>query len=238
MRFNRLPFLLLLAITSACSPLIHRRETIRMSSPTPPESLTLLSLGDSYTIGESVAPADRWPVQLARLLREQGYSVAEPRIIAQTGWTTGDLAAAIQEGELEPPYDIVTLLIGVNNQYRGYSLEDYQREFANLLEQAIAFAGGDSGRVFVLSIPDWSVTPFAFGRDRAAIAAAIDAFNAINRELADSRGVHYVDVTPISRQAIEDEALLAPDGLHPSAKMYAEWARLALPDVLQALRSR
>ncbi|HEU0013481.1 MAG TPA: GDSL-type esterase/lipase family protein, partial [Longimicrobium sp.] len=137
--------------------------------------MRFLALGDSYTIGEAVAEAERWPVRLAALLRERGMDVADPEIIARTGWTTDELSAAIDERDPQGPYALVSLLIGVNNQYRGRSADEYRGEFAALLRRAIAFAGGDAGRVIVLSIPDWGVTPFAEGRDRAAIAAEIDA---------------------------------------------------------------
>jgi lysophospholipase L1-like esterase len=196
-----------------------------------------LALGDSYTVGESVPAEQRWPVQLAGLLGEAGYDVGEPRSVARTGWTTGELQAAIEKEDLAQTYDLVSLLIGVNNQYRGYSLETYRAEFARLLEQAITFAGGDPLRVLVLSIPDWSVTPYAEGRDRESIAAAIDAFNRANREETEKQGASYIDVTPTSRQAAQDLSLIAPDGLHPSGKMYAEWAKLALPAALQALKA-
>jgi lysophospholipase L1-like esterase len=191
--------------------------------------MRFLALGDSYTIGEGVAPAERWPVQLAALLRAAGLHVADPTLVAVTGWTTDELWSGIDRANLAGPFDLVSLLIGVNNQYRGWDLGQYREQFAALLGRAIGFAGGEPGRVLALSIPDWSVTPFAASRDRAAIAAAIDRFNAVNRAEAVRAGVSYVDVTPISRRAAADPSLLAGDGLHPSGKMYAEWARLALP---------
>ncbi len=204
--------------------------------PTPTimeREMRFLALGDSYTIGESVAEAERWPVQLAARLQEQGVRIAAPEIIAKTGWTTDELAAGIEAAQPEGPYDLVSLLIGVNNQYRGRSQEEYQAQFADLLQQAIAFAGNDPARVMVLSIPDWGVTPFAARQDAAAIAAEIDAFNAINRAEAEKAGVWYVDVTAVSRQATTDPSLIADDGLHPSGKMYAAWVELALPVVMQ-----
>jgi lysophospholipase L1-like esterase len=176
-----------------------------------------LALGDSYTIGESVAEAERFPVQLAR---ELGY--AEPQIIARTGWTTDELNAAIDEANPQGPFDLVSLLIGVNNQYRGRSADEYRTQFTALLGRAIGFAGGDARKVVVVSIPDWGVTPFAEGRDRAQIAREIDQFNAINREEAIRAGARYVDITPISRG--NDAALVATDKLHPSGKQYTEWA--------------
>lgn len=199
--------------------------------------MRFLALGDSYTIGEGVAETERWPAQLARRLRDVGIEVRELTVIAQTGWTTAELSAAIAREKPVGPYDLVTLLIGVNNQYRGLSREEYQQDFSALLDQAIAFAGGDPDRVIVLSIPDWGVTPFAAEQNRAAgaVRAEIDAFNAINREEARLRGVHYLDVTAISRKAGNDSSWLAEDGLHLSAKMYARWAELVL-DVIRDWR--
>lgn len=191
--------------------------------------MRFLALGDSYTIGESVQPVERWPVQLAALLRKEGIAIDEPHIIATTGWTTDELSAGIDRAAPRGAFDLVSLLIGVNNQYRGRDLGEYQAQFETLLERAIKLAGGQARRVLVLSIPDWGVTPFAGGGDRAAIGRAIDEFNAANAGAARRSGAHYVDVTPISRQAAADAALIAGDGLHPSRKMYAEWARLALP---------
>lgn len=197
--------------------------------------MRFLALGDSYTIGESVHPVERWPIQLAATLRAQGFNIDEPFIIATTGWTTDELSAGIDRADPQGAYELVSLLIGVNNQYRGRGLDEYRRQFVALLQRAAAFAGGKPGRLLVLSIPDWGVTPFAAGHDRAAIAVAIDAFNIVNREEAERLGAHYVDVTPFSRTAAADPTLIAADGLHPSGKMYAEWARLALPAAREAL---
>lgn len=200
--------------------------------------MRFLALGDSYTIGESVAPEERWPAQLVTLVRAQAVPLGDPTLIATTGWTTDELAAGIDHASLQGTYDLVSLLIGVNNQYRGRGEEEYRQQFAALLQRAIAFAGGEPARVLVLSIPDWGVTPFAHnsGRRPAAIAAEIDAFNAVNRVEAERAGAHYIDVTPVSRQAANDLSLIADDGLHPSGQMYAEWAMLALPVVLRTLR--
>jgi lysophospholipase L1-like esterase len=198
--------------------------------------MRFLALGDSYTIGESVPPADRWPVQLAARLRGGGLPVDDPLIIATTGWTTDELMAGIDQANPGGAYDLVSLLIGVNNQYRGRDPEEYRQQFMALLNRAIAFAGGSPSRVIVLSIPDWGVTPFAAGRDRVEVARAIDRFNAINREEAARLGANYVDVTPISRRAADDPALIAEDGLHPSGKMYADWAELAFPVAREALK--
>lgn len=194
-----------------------------------------LALGDSYTIGESVPEGDRWPNQLARMLESEGIP-SEVKIIARTGWTTDELWQGIQAGEIDPPYDLVSLLIGVNNQYRGYDVQDYREQFVFLLKQATEYAGGDPNRVIVLSIPDWGVTPFAAGRDREQIAREIDMFNTVNQEESQKAGVHYVDITPISRDAAEDTTLIAADGLHPSGKMYALWAEKVLPTVGEILK--
>jgi lysophospholipase L1-like esterase len=179
-----------------------------------------LALGDSYTIGEGVPEQGRWPVQLAERM---GW--ATPTIIARTGWSTDELAAAIDRAELTPPYAQVSLLIGVNNQYRGRTVANYRAEFDRLLERALALAGDERGRVFVVSIPDWGVTAFAArdGRGRARIGAEIDAFNAAAREICARRGVRYIDITPTSRERGGSTEMLAADGLHPSAAMYARW---------------
>jgi lysophospholipase L1-like esterase len=187
-----------------------------------PARTRYLALGDSYTIGESVPASERFPVQLARQL-----GIGEPQIIAKTGWTTDELNAAIDAANPQGPFDLVTLLIGVNNQYRGRDAEQYRGEFAALLQRAIGFAGGDAKKVIVVSIPDWGVTPFAEGRDRAKIAAEIDRYNAINREEAQRAGAKYVDITPISRGS--DPSLVAADGLHPSGAQYALWVQAISP---------
>ena len=200
------------------------------------DKLKYLALGDSYTIGESVDVAQRYPVQIADSLGKRGYLMEPPRIIAVTGWTTSDLKSGIKAASPQGPYDLVSLLIGVNNQYRGMDINIYRKEFGELIDQSIFFAGNDTGRVIVLSIPDWGVTPFASGRDREKIAGEIDQYNAINKEITLSRGIAWVDVTGISRLAVNDPALIASDGLHPSGKMYTEWVKLALPEIFKMLK--
>ena len=208
-------------------------ETLLANTGIAPTELRYLALGDSYTIGEGVAESGRWPVQLARSLRNDGIPMSEPRIIAQTGWTTDELDAAIDTALVFPEYDLVSLLIGVNNQYRGRDIEEYRAQFSGLLERAIHFAQDRRDRVLVLSIPDWGVTPFARGlaRDTQKVAAEIDVFNAVALETCMRRGVVFVDITDASRQRGAELEMLVDDGLHPSALMYAEWARLALPAV-------
>jgi len=182
-----------------------------------------LALGDSYTIGQGVAEQHRYPNQLRESLGNVGVTIDEMLVIARTGWTTDELSAAIDNSQLDPPYDLVTLLIGVNNQYRGRSLENYREEFIVLLNRVISFAGGNPEKVVVLSIPDWGVTPFVHGRDREKIAREIDAFNAVNLDESQKAGVSYIDVTEISRLALNRPELLATDGLHPSGLMYRLW---------------
>lgn len=197
---------------------------------------SFLALGDSYTIGEQVGEAERWPVQLAATLRGAGVDVDDPRIIAKTGWTTDELVAGIDAAHVTGHYALVALLIGVNNQYRGRSADEYREQFRGLLNLAIGFAGARAPRVVVLSIPDWGLMPFAEGRDRAQIGREIDAFNATAREEVVRAGAHWVDVTPTSRETRPNWA--APDGLHPSGAQYAAWAALALEPAKAALQSK
>lgn len=200
------------------------------------DKLRYLALGDSYTIGESVDSTLRYPVQITDSLKERGYPVEAPEIIAVTGWTTSDLKAGIAAANPKGPYALVSLLIGVNNQYRGMDINIYRTEFGELIDQSIRFAGNDPGRVIVLSIPDWGVTRFASGRDKEKIAREIDQYNAINRQIALARGIVWIDVTAISRLAGQDETLIAGDGLHPSGRMYTEWVRVALPEIVKMLK--
>ncbi|GAB3099716.1 SGNH/GDSL hydrolase family protein [Lysobacter terrae] len=194
-------------------------------------TLSYLALGDSYTIGEAVAADGRWPVQLARALRAQGIAVGDPRIIAATGWTTDELEWGIDAAEPLGTYDFVSLLIGVNNQYRNRSAVGYAGEFHTLLLRAIQHAGGHANRVLVLSIPDWGITPFAANdkRDAATIGSEVDAFNTAARAQCEREGVAFVDITPISRERGAQAEMIAEDGLHPSAAMYTLWTQAALP---------
>lgn len=190
----------------------------------PGKTYTYLALGDSYTIGESVPAKENFPNQAVQLLRKAGYDFSEPEIVAKTGWTTDELQNAIHNHKFQSAYDFVTLLIGVNNQYRGRSVENYKTEFDSLLRQAIRFANNDPSHVIVLSIPDWGVTPFAEGRNRKKITEEIDTFNEINKTISVGFKVNYIDVTSGTREAATDSSLLAADGLHPSGKEYSKWA--------------
>lgn len=185
---------------------------------------TYLALGDSYTIGEQVETELNFPHQLVTMLNKQGIKVAKPKIIAVTGWTTDELAAAIKAEDIKGTYSFVTLLIGVNNQYRGRSIENYREEYTALLEQAIGFAGGKANRVFVLSIPDWGVTPFAEGRDRQKIATEIDAYNRAKEEITKAYKCHWLEITESTREHGTDESYLVEDKLHYSGKEYGVWA--------------
>jgi lysophospholipase L1-like esterase len=185
---------------------------------------TYLALGDSYTIGEQVPFAENYPNQAVQLLRKKGYDFHAPEIVARTGWTTDELQFGINNRLFRNSYDFVTLLIGVNNQYRGRSVEEYEEQFTLLLEQAVAFAGNRKERVAVLSIPDWGITPFAATRDKGKIAEEIDRFNEVNQRVSTAAGIHYIYITGLTREAARDSSLLAPDGLHPSGKEYQRWA--------------
>ena len=195
---------------------------------------TYLALGDSYTIGQNVLPSENFPAQTFQLLTQLGYNFKSPEIVATTGWTTDELQNNINNRSFTPPYDIVTLLIGVNNQYRGRPVDSYKPEFESLLKQAIEFAGGKADHVIVLSIPDWGVTPFAAGRDKDQIAREIDEYNAANKLISEMYKVHYIDITPWTREAANDLSLIATDGLHPSAKEYKRWSE-KLADKIKSL---
>lgn len=222
---------LLFFVLAGCSP-----SPTPMYTPDAPNTLRFLALGDSYTIGESVDQSQRWPVQLSKLIEQRGRPV-DLTIIARTGWTTNELWQGIQQTPPQGSYDLVTLLIGVNDEYRGGDTAQYRQDFNFLLGKAIGYAGGKPDHVVVLSIPDWGVTPYAQNDPRppAQIASEIDAFNAVNRDETARAGARYVDVTPFSRTAPGDPTLIAEDGLHPSGKMYAGWVQLALPQAFAAI---
>lgn len=246
MRKISILFFLILFTLASCTKEKHMGNTSAdtYSPPvvTPPATTdtTLryyLALGDSYTFGQSVNVEERFPVQTVQYLKAGGFKFMAPEIIAQTGWTTANLLSAIEvAAPIKPTYDIVTLLIGVNNQYQHRTQDEYAKEFSTLLNKAKIYAGNKVKRVIVLSIPDYGVTPFASGSDRNAIAKDIDAFNAINKRIADQAGVNYLDITGSSRLAANDLSLVAGDGLHPSAIEYKVWAQGLLPIIEKALQ--
>ncbi|WP_018342874.1 SGNH/GDSL hydrolase family protein [Cytophaga aurantiaca] len=197
----------------------------------PVEPIRYLALGDSYTIGESVPADQNFPRQLVDTLKSNGKAVSSYKIIAQTGWTTTSLKRAIEVSGLKDTFNLVSLLIGVNNQYQSKSIEEYKEEFVELAERAIQFAGGKKENVFVVSIPDYGYTPFGKS-NQMAISQQIDLFNAANKHLSDSLGLRYCNITPISRRGLSEPDLVAGDGLHPSAKMYKEWVQLIMNDKL------
>jgi lysophospholipase L1-like esterase len=197
---------------------------------------TYLALGDSYTIGQSVSEADRFPSQVVRLLENDSIKISDPKIVAVTGWTTTNLINALN---LIPPqnnYSLVSLLIGVNNQYQGRSIEDYRTDFTLLLNRAIQYARSKPDHVFVLSIPDYSVTPFAQNSDKQKTASEIDSFNLANKSISMLLGVNYLDITPISREAKNNPSLIANDGLHPSGLQYKLWGDLLGPMIKKVLQ--
>jgi lysophospholipase L1-like esterase len=195
------------------------------AQPDKNKKIKFLALGDSYTIGESVSENERWPLQLTAKLEKAGYTCDKPKIIATTGWRTDDLKRAIESTNLAHDYNLVSLLIGVNNQYQGKSAKSYAPEFEELLKIAIAHVDGDRTKVFVVSIPDYGFTPF--GKEKMnEISKAIDEFNAVNKSISEQYGITYFNITDISRQGFNDRELVAEDGLHPSGKMYALWVEL------------
>lgn len=194
-------------------------------------TFSYLALGDSYTIGEQVPLADSFPYQTVQLLRkadiseiENTHFFAAPEIIAKTGWTTDELSAAIGQTVFLPKYELVSLLIGVNNQYRGRAVEEFKAEFELLVKMAIQFAGGNANNVIILSIPDWGITPFAKDRDAKVIAAEIDQYNQVCQQCAERFKTHFIDITEEQRKYINADGFLAGDGLHPSGKEYQKWA--------------
>jgi lysophospholipase L1-like esterase len=202
------------------------------------EPIRYLALGDSYTVGESVPEPARWPVQLADALRADGIEIAAPRVIATTGWSTDELSAAMDAAEPLGEWDFVSLLIGVNDQYRGREVADFRPAFRALLARAVTLAQGRRDRVLVLAIPDWGVTRFghASGREVARIAVELDAYNAAVRDEAQRQHVAFVDIAPVSRARGGETAMQADDGLHPSAALYALWSALAAPIARALLR--
>lgn len=231
-------FLSSVFLIAACAPKLD--VSIQAPSGTEQPALRYLALGDSYTVGEGVKNEDSFPYQLVRALDDEGFSFNQPQVIARTGWTTDELIRAVEKDQPQGTFDLVTLLIGVNNQFRGYSMEMYRSEFRELLNRSIQYADNHAGCVVVLSIPDWGVTPYArtMGVERGQVSLQIDRFNDINRQESELVGVRYVDVTDISRQAIDDLSLIAGDGLHPSSGMYRAWVEQSLPEAKACLNEK
>ncbi len=246
-RFSTLCFIFLATLcttalfshnTTFRSKFLKRQHIDTVAIPALPDTAMkrYLALGDSYTIGQSVKVNERYPVQTVEQLRNAGFNVAEAEIIATSGWTTGNLLEAVKVKAAAPDYDMVTLLIGVNNQYQRRSMEEYRIQFTSLLKKAIRFAGNRPGRVIVLSIPDYSVTPFANNSDREKIAHEINSFNLINRQISAACHVSYLNITNESRKAAKDHSLIAYDDLHFSGKEYSIWTSLLVPMISVALK--
>lgn len=231
-----LPFIVLLA----CQKNSFKMTTTPNPIPgvKPENEISYLAIGDSYTIGEAVPLESSFPYQLVKELQKGDVKLSKPHIIAKTGWTTSELQQGIRDANLKHKFTMVTLLIGVNNQYRGESKEKYRKEFKELLQTAIAFADGNKAHVFVISIPDWGLTPYGkeSGRETSTVSADIDAFNAINKEESQAEGISYTDITAASRLVVSDPELLAADGLHPSPKMYLDWAVQLAPVVIKKIK--
>ena len=229
----------LAVLSSMCFSCQTINKSTSKKSDMTEQKLQYLALGDSYTIGEGVQEEERYPMILVDLLAEQNIHIAKPTIIATTGWTTDELQIGIAKTQgLEETYDLVTLLIGVNNQYRGRSIDNYREEFTSLLEQAIDFAGGNPDHVFVLSIPDWGITPFATekGVDKAKVAAEIDRYNQLKKEISRSKGVSYTDITEHYRKHGNKEDGVVGDNLHPSGKIYRYWAEMVKDEVVGSFK--
>lgn len=207
---------------SAIQPIVSDSQSLK--------PMKYLALGDSYTIGESVNIHQNYPNQLRDSLVAHGLLMNPVEIIATTGWTTNDLQNAIHANKPFVKFDLVTLLIGVNNQYRGYNIDIYKKEFEELLIQAIDFADGDTNHVFVLSIPDYGYTPFG-ASNKSKISIDIDKYNEIAKEICAQNAIPFFDITPISRRAEVQPDLIANDGLHPSGIMYTEWVKLIQKDI-------
>ncbi|MFK7923217.1 MAG: SGNH/GDSL hydrolase family protein [Bacteroidia bacterium] len=227
-RIIQLAVLLLSLNLIACETEMSPKEELPKETD---EVFSYLALGDSYTIGQSVDETERWPVQLATKLNTEGTKILSPEIIARTGWTTDELQVAIEASALADTFDLVSLLIGVNNQYRGYDFDRYEKEFVALLDRAIAFAKGDKSKVFVVSIPDYGATPFGQGANPQKIGEELDQYNTYAQSICEAREIPFFNITPISREAVNDPDLVASDNLHPSGKMYSQWVELFWGDV-------
>lgn len=237
---NKLFPIALVLLLAACS-----KQAVSIEQPpitsAPKEAIDILCLGDSYTKGESVVWTSNFPNQLKDSLGRDGFTLLynTPRVIAQTGWRTDQLKTAITNATdiRDSIFSIVTLCIGVNNQYQNTNFSQYAPDFEALLQTAIARAGGRKERVFVVSIPDWAYTPYGENfPGNAVVSAKIDEYNAVNQQISMQYGVSYIQVTDVSREGLDRPELVANDGLHPSAQQYTEWVKLMLPVVRTALR--
>lgn len=228
-RFFLTSFMLIFLISSGCT------NEIKQTDPPEIEPVSYLALGDSYTIGTGIEEENNWPNQLSEALTDNDLTVEKTQVIAVNGWTTTDLKNGIAETNPDSSFDLVSLLIGVNNQYQGLDIELYRTEFRELLEQSIVFAQGDTSNVFVVSIPNYGVTPFAQNREPEIISEEISLYNDIAENISSEYGIPFVNITPISEEAEDDDSLLASDELHPSAKMYSMWVEEILPTVTDIL---
>lgn len=190
-----------------------------------------LALGDSYTIGQSVEINQRWPVQFLKELQQTTNAIDSLQIIAQTGWRVDQLKSAINNSDLEPPYGLVSLLIGVNNQFQGQNAIEFRPEFVEILEKSLKLVENRTERLFVISIPDWGSSPYGATLNRTQISKEIDDFNSVIKEESEKRGVRYFNITDISRRALTDKTLIASDRLHPSGKMYKLWVDKMIPEI-------
>jgi|AntRauTorckE6833_2_1112554.scaffolds.fasta_scaffold27725_2 lysophospholipase L1-like esterase len=222
---------LFLVSFSGCNSKIETKETSKS------EHIRYLALGDSYTIGTGIEEEINYPNQLSDSLSAKGFGFDTTQIIAVNGWTTTDLKEGIEAASPDSAFDMVSLLIGVNNQYQGLELDLYRTEFRELLEQAIAFAGSDTSAVWILSIPNYGITPFAESRNLIIIGQEIEVYNSIAKEIASEYDIPFIDITPISELAADENSLLASDELHPSAMMYAMWVEVMMPTVTQILNA-
>jgi lysophospholipase L1-like esterase len=201
-----------------------------------PGGLKFLALGDSYTIGQNVQVNERFPAQTVQLLKTQGLNISEPNYIAVTGWTTINLLSAINQQKPAQDFNIVTLLIGVNDQYQRLDTAGYTVRFEELLNKAIHHAGNRKANVFVVSMPDYSATPFVAPSSKARVSMEIDQFNAINKRITQQYNISYTDITPSTKEAANDASLVANDGLHPSGKEYRKWANMLAPKIKDVLK--
>ncbi len=216
---------------------VDDNKALEETDPTPSGNLTYVALGDSYTIGTSVAYQDNYPSQLSAALEGELKRPISLKIIAKNGWRTDNLLESLKTEQLEPNYDLVTLLIGVNNQYQGEPLKKYEKEFTQLLQQALELANQKTERVFVISIPDWGFTPYGSGWDQQKISQEIDAYNSFAKETAEKEGVTFIEVTDITRKGLDDMELVALDGLHPSKKAYKLFVERMLPIITSSLKN-